>query len=81
MPVLPSVSVTQAQADRIIAAFGDDQATAIIAYKDWLVKAIRTYVLAHTAHQLAENRAMAESIAYQAVLADLPPDPNPGGTA
>ena len=79
MPLLPTVTVTQAQADRILVAFGVDQATAVIAYKEWLVKSLREYVIAKTTQQLVEARAASEASTYASVLADLPPEPAPGG--
>ena len=81
MPTLPTVTVTQAQADRILVAFGGTIEVAVPAYKDWLTSQVRSYVLANTAQVLAEARADAEALTYAAVLADLPPEPPPGGQA
>lgn len=39
MPNLPTIEVTQAQADRIIAAYG-----AVTTYQGWLRQAVRQYV-------------------------------------
>lgn len=79
MPNLPTVAVTQAQADRILVAFGVDQPSAVIAYKDWLTRSVRAYVLEHTAKALAASREASETAAFTAVLADLPPEPPIGG--
>lgn len=40
MPTLPTVTVTQTQADRMLAAYGS-----VTAYKQWLVKMIKEYVV------------------------------------
>lgn len=40
MPTLPTVTVTQTQADRMLAAYGS-----VAAYKQWLVKQIKEYVV------------------------------------
>lgn len=41
MPMLPSIEVTQTQADRMLAAYGS-----IANYKQWLTQSIIDYVLA-----------------------------------
>lgn len=42
MPTLPTLTVTQAQADRLLAAFGTTKA-----YKDWLKENLIQYVIDH----------------------------------
>ena len=79
MPNLPTLGITVIQADRIMAAFGPDQTSAVDAYKIWLTKTLRAYVMEHTTRKIAEERAAAEALAYQAVMNDLPPEPDPGG--
>lgn len=75
MPTLPTITVTQAQADRIILAFGTDQTTAIAAYKDWLTREVRAKVLAQAmeAHIATYNAGVKASI--EATTAALPPEP------
>ena len=75
MPNLPTVTVTQAQADRILEAFGGTVDIAVPAYKEWLTKSVRDYVLISVANDLTASRLAAEAVAYQTVMANLPPDP------
>lgn len=81
MPTLPTVTVTQAQADRIVGAFGADQAEAVANYKVWLTRQVRDYVLDHTRRVLADARAASEAAEFATVLADLPPEPPLGPPA
>ena len=75
MPNLPTVSVTQAQADRILVAFGVDQPSAVEAYKVWLIKELRAYVTERMKDKLSSDLAALEAAAYAEVAASLPPAP------
>lgn len=74
MPDLPTITVTQAQADRIIAAFGADQATAVPAYKRWLAGAVRQHVLQQAAEAQQTANVAATTAALVATEALLPPE-------
>ena len=52
MPTLPTFEVTQAQADRIQAAFGS-----IANYRAWLKQAIKDYVFNHESEQITQGVA------------------------
>lgn len=56
MPNLPTVNVTQAQADRILAVFGD-----IPTYRRWLATAVKEYVILKEAEKI-------DAEAYQAAV-------------
>ena len=75
MPNLPSVSVTQPQADRLLLAFGVDQPTAVLAYKDWLISSLRTYVIGVEQQKLEAASQTALYAALSTLNADLPPEP------
>lgn len=75
MPNLPTVSVTQAQADRVLVAFGGTLELAVPAYKDWLVKTVRAYVLDEARRSLEVASAAANQTALGNINADLPPEP------
>jgi len=65
MPDLPTITVTQAQADRILAAIQDQLGGATTAeatsfYKKWLAKQIKSFVLAYERKQI-ENAANAQA--------------------
>lgn len=68
MPNLPTITVSQAQADRIIAAFGagGTQAEAVARYKEWLRRQVNEFtkqtelLTLRREHQLAENQKLAE---------------------
>lgn len=51
MPNLPTISVTQAQADRILAVFGD-----VTAYKEWLLQSLIGYVQQSELSKLRETQ-------------------------
>lgn len=55
MPVLPSPTVTTAQANRMLAAWGSEQA-----YMDWLVRSIKEFVLAEESKDIEEEFAAAK---------------------
>lgn len=79
MPTLPTLTVTQAQADRMIAAYGDPgdtTAQAVEKYKAWLTESIVDYVLRAEARDLHEqhNAALRDALA---TLRDSLPAPPP----
>lgn len=59
MPTLPTLTVTQAQADRLLAAFGSTAA-----YKEWLKDALIGYVI----HQ--ETKTQVQAVQDSAKTAD-----------
>ena len=78
MPNLPTETVTLAQLTKVLSCFGTEQSEAVAAYKVWLVRTVRAYVLADTrARQAALNKS-ADQDALDAVEADLPPEPPTG---
>lgn len=75
MPALPTITVTQAQADKIILAFGVDQTTAIAAYKDWLTVQVREFVIRKMAEAKVAENAVSLQATVDAVEALLPAEP------
>ena len=75
MPNLPTEAVTVAQLTKVLSCFGTEQAEAVAAYKVWLVRTVRAYVLADTRARLAADTALREQTALVAMEADLPPEP------
>lgn len=61
MPTLPTITVTQAQADRMLAAYGD-----VATYKRWLADQIRQYV---TQIETSRIRQEADVVAEQTRVA------------
>lgn len=76
MPDLPTITVTQAQADRILTAFGGTPAIAVPAYKDWLRMAVRGKVLQEAINTQAVANVSATQAAVAATSASLPPAPS-----
>jgi hypothetical protein len=77
MPNLPTLNVSQEQADRIMAAFapGGTQAEAVARYKKWLRFSVIKYVQAEESLKMrAENRAAEE--AHEREILDAFPDPD-----
>jgi hypothetical protein len=69
MPNMPTFQVTDAQAQRILAAYGDADA-----YRAWLKRAIREHVIAHEGRVL-DDQHNAEKRKRQKEAADaLPAD-------
>jgi hypothetical protein len=62
MPDLPTFTITQAQADRILAAFGSVQN-----YRDWLSSSVRDYVFQHERRQILQEY----DVELQAKLAEI----------
>lgn len=73
MPALPTITVTQPQADRILVAFGVDQASAVEAYKRWLTIEVRAFVLERMQEKLSSDKAALEAAAFAEAAANLPP--------
>lgn len=69
MPTLPTLTVTQAQADRMLAAYGS-----VDAYKEWLRDRIVAHVLQVEARALDEQ-ANATKRQQLATLANSMPQP------
>jgi len=68
MPTLPTLTVTQAQADRMLAAYGvpgETQAQTIDRYKAWLTKQITDFVIAYE-----DSQDVAAFLAAKATKAD-----------
>lgn len=59
MPTLPTFTVTQAQADRLLAAFGS-----VDAYKAWLKEQLITYVSSYESQGLY-SQASAQAVAKE----------------
>lgn len=83
MPNLPTLSPTQAQVDRIIAAYarGGSQADAIANYKEWLRRQIVKYVQDEEMRlfrvQQMDDLALKEKEITDAMPAPPPPPPPP----
>lgn len=71
MPNLPTVTVTDAQATRILAVYGD-----AATYKAWLIEQIRAHVLTVEMNALESAHAQARLDKQAQVDAELPvPEP------
>ena len=71
MPNLPTISITQAQLDKCVAAFTD-----AAGYRAWLKAALRDEVLRREARRLDEAANTAKRAALAAMESELPaPDP------
>lgn len=66
MPDLPTLTVTQPQADRIQAAFGG-----IVAYRDWLRRAIKDEVTMRERRTLRDKYEADMAASDQQVQTDL----------
>jgi hypothetical protein len=77
MPNLPTLTVSQEQADRIMAAFapGGTQAEAVARYKKWLRIEVLKYVQAEEALRMRAE-FMAASAAHEQEILDSFPDPD-----
>lgn len=78
MPNLPTISVTQNQADRIIAAFGagGTQAEAVARYKEWLRIQVNQYTQETELLQMRRQHQQEEMEKMQEIQGSLPqPDP------
>jgi len=79
MPALPTLTVSQAVADRIIAAFGPNmtQAEAVARYKEWLRRNVNAYVEEAELNQLRMGHQLEESQKRQEIAGSLPPPEAP----
>lgn len=73
--VLPTITVTDAQAARIIAAFGADQTSAVANYTNWLTAGLIDFVLRHETRIVVEQNQAALEAAIASIVASLPPAP------
>ena len=64
---LPTIDVSQAQADKALAAYGS-----IPAYKSWLTKAVRDFVIADVERIRDAADVTAKQALIAATLAELP---------
>ena len=77
MPTLPGLTVTQAQYDRIVAAFpGSTLAKKAVAYNEWLTNALIDYVRAAEIAAVNNEMNTLRAARLAAVEASLPPRPN-----
>ena len=79
MPTLPTFDVTQAQSDRMMAAFsqpGDTQAQTVARYKEWLRGEIVFYVQQVELAKVKAQNKISETNVVNDVATALPP-PNP----
>jgi len=67
MPNLPTLTVTQAQADRMLATYGD-----VDTYKEWLRVQIIDFVLRAEARTLDEQHNTAKGTALANLAAEMP---------
>lgn len=80
MPDLPTVTVSAAQATRILAAFKaragvSTQAEAVTAYQAWLTDQVRDVVLTHEGRQLDEAHNTSKRESLEAIRKALPDTP------
>lgn len=66
MPQLPTFNVTDAQANRILEAFGTTQA-----YKDWLRNSIKNFVTEYETRTILQNTDMQVGNKIQEIESDL----------
>jgi hypothetical protein len=72
---LPTLSVTNAQAQRLLAAFGDQAG-----YRRWLKRALLDEVDRREARRLHDEANTSVREALEQLRGELPdPDPDPGG--
>lgn len=76
MPTLPTLTVTQAQYDRIVAAFpGDTLAKKGAAYNAWLTGELIDFVRAAEVHVIDEETNATKAARLAALEASLPTRP------
>lgn len=74
MPDLPSLTLSQAHFNRVVAAFpGADLAAKSIAYRAWLTNRLIERVEASEARRVDAEANATRAAAWAAVLASLPP--------
>lgn len=83
MPALPTISPTQPQFDRIVAAFpGDTNAKKVESYKAWLTNHLIDHVQLFEARKIEEKAQADKTVALEQARQSLPPrvnyDPNTG---
>ena len=80
MPDLPTLTVTQAHFDRLVAAFpGATPAEKAVSYKAWLTNGLIDFVQAVEASRIDEAANTAKAQQLAALAASLPPkQPFPG---
>lgn len=76
---LPTITVTDAQAAHILAAYQARYGTSttaetVAAYRRWLTRIVREAVLAHELDVIAEQHNDARRAALDALAAELPPE-------
>lgn len=73
MPDLPTLTVTAAQLERLIAVFpGETNAEKADAYREWLRVELRRYVLKAEMNVLQAEQAAERAAATEATIAELP---------
>jgi len=79
MPDLPTLTVSQAHADRIVAAFpGNTLAEKAQSYRHWLINRLIERVQLVEARRLDEAAAESKAVALNNLVASLPPrEPEP----
>jgi hypothetical protein len=79
MPALPTLTVSQAVADRIMAAFGPGMAPAEAAarYKEWLRRNVNAYVEEAELVELRKEHQIAENKKRQEIAGVMPQEPDP----
>lgn len=82
MPTLPTLDVSQAHFDRLVAAFpGETLADKAAAYRAWLTNALIDHVEAVEAERLMWQQQEQLQTALQQLRASLPPRVPVGGSA
>jgi len=79
MPQLPTLTVPQAVADRIIAAFGPNmtQQEAVARYKEWLRRNVNAYVEEAELNELRAGHQREEQQKRQEIAGSMPQPDDP----
>jgi len=79
MPNLPTLTMSQAQVDRIIAAFGagGTQQEAAARYKEWLRRNVIAYTEEAELMTLRREHQLAEQQKRQEIAGSMPQEPDP----
>ena len=72
MPDLPTLTVTDAQAAIVLAAFGGNMTPAVPAYQTWLARSLVSYVVEEKRQSLAAASLAKEQSDLAAFVATLP---------
>ena len=80
MPEMPTITVTDRQAQLLIAEFADpatpgDLASAVAAYRAWLTSSLIRYVRGRLAQRISNEHAANLQASLAALDANLPPVP------